>query len=215
MALEIIGAGFGRTGTHSLKIALETLGFGPCHHMCEIRKDPDSLKYWLNAQQGKPVDWQEVFRDYKSQVDWPGALYWRHLADAFPTAKIILTLRDPESWLESIINTIYPSLVNGRKKYSDTHQQMVSQMAYDSVFMGLFKGTLADKEYAMSVYREHVETVRKKIPKNRLLEYHAGDGWAPLCQFLNCEVPDIPFSQGNTEADFKANMQSMGQKKPA
>lgn len=212
MALEIIGAGFGRTGTHSLKSALETLGFGPCHHMYEIRKNPASLKFWLSAQQEEPVDWHEVFREYKSQVDWPGALYWRQLADAFPNAKVVLTLRDPERWHESVMNTIYPSLFEGREKYSDPHQQMVSQMAYDSVFMGLFKGKLADKQYAISVYREHVEKVRREIPKVRLLEHHADEGWAPLCSFLNREVPDLPFPQGNTEAEFRANMQSMGRK---
>ena len=88
MALEIIGAGFGRTGTNSLKIALEHLGFGPCHHMFEVRDNPERLPDWQAAADGRTVDWHHVFRDYRSQVDWPGARYWRELLDAFPDAKV-------------------------------------------------------------------------------------------------------------------------------
>lgn len=102
MTLEIIGAGFGRTGTNSLKLALEQLGFGPCHHMFELRDHPELVPDWEAAANGQKMDWQQVFSNYRSQVDWPGARYWRELAFAFPDAKVILSIRDPNEWFDSV-----------------------------------------------------------------------------------------------------------------
>ena len=110
MALEIIGPGFGRTGTHSLKIALEQLGFGPCHHMFEVRDHPEQLPAWQAVARGEQVDWDQVFRGYRAQADWPGARVWRELARHWPEAKVILTVRDPDEWFDSVQATIAPFL---------------------------------------------------------------------------------------------------------
>ena len=110
MALEIIGPGFGRTGTHSLKIALEQLGFGPCHHMFEVRDHPSSCRPGRPWHAASAVDWDEVFRGYRAQVDWPGARVWRELARHWPEAKVILTVRDPDAWFDSVQATIAPFL---------------------------------------------------------------------------------------------------------
>ena len=122
MALEIIGPGFGRTGTHSLKIALEHLGFGPCHHMFEVRDHPEQLPAWEAVARGEPVDWDEVFRGYRAQVDWPGARVWRELARHWPEAKVILTVRDPDEWFDSVQATIAPFLA-ARGQHPDAARQ--------------------------------------------------------------------------------------------
>lgn len=105
--LEVIGAGFGRTGTMSLKLALEQLGFGPCYHMTEIVKNPGHMRLWRIAHSGQPVDWAELFSRYRAAVDWPVCHYYCDLMSEFPDAKVILTLRDSRQWYESMTNTLY------------------------------------------------------------------------------------------------------------
>ena len=112
MPLSIIGAGFGRTGTMSLKFALEQLGAGNCYHMMETRKNPDHTELWLKAMNAEPVDWDELFRDYSAAIDWPACRFWRELSEFYPKAKVILTLRDPERWYQSMSQTIYQALTN-------------------------------------------------------------------------------------------------------
>ena len=132
MALEIIGAGFGRTGTNSLKIALEHLGFGPCHHMFEVRDNPECLPDWEKAANDERVDWDQVFQNYRSQVDWPGARYWRELAGHFPNAKVILSVREPDAWFDSVQATIAPFLA-ARGKHGDPHVNAIAEMAYKTI----------------------------------------------------------------------------------
>jgi hypothetical protein len=107
MNLEVIGAGFGRTGTMSLKVALEELGFGPCYHMREVFEHPEHIELWGAAIQGKPVDWEQIFGNYRATVDWPGCTFYNELLERNPDAKVILTVRDPQRWYESAYNTIY------------------------------------------------------------------------------------------------------------
>lgn len=109
MALEVIGAGFGRTGTNSLKLALERLGFGPCHHMFEVRDNPEQLPAWQAVARGKGADWDAMFKGYRAQVDWPGAAYWKQLSDHYPDAEVILSVRDPDVWFDTVQSTIGPS----------------------------------------------------------------------------------------------------------
>ena len=127
MALRIIGAGFGRTGTSSMKIALEHLGFGPCHHMFEVRDNPQLLPHWEKVADGQPQDWDEAFAGYRSQIDWPGARVWRELAGHYPDAKVILTVRDPDEWYDSMSATVIP-FIEGRGTYPDAHANGISTM---------------------------------------------------------------------------------------
>ena len=106
MALSVIGAGFGRTGTESMKLALEALGLGPCHHMKEGLPNPEQISLWRAVARGEPADWDQIFEGYRSAVDWPAAHYWRELAAHYPDAKVVLTVRSPESWYASMENTI-------------------------------------------------------------------------------------------------------------
>src|ERR1700712_4865879 len=107
MTLKVVGAGVGRTGTNSLKMALEQLLGGPCHHMVEIIFNPSQVSVWTDAIQGRPVDWGSVPAGYLSVVDWPGASFWPELSAANPDALVVLSVRDPEAWYRSATNTIF------------------------------------------------------------------------------------------------------------
>jgi hypothetical protein len=201
-ALRIIGPGFGRTGTHSLKLAIEELGFGPCHHMFEVRENPGQLRFWDALNKGEPVDWASVFAGYQSQVEWPGAHYWRELRHAFPDAKVILTVRDPDTWFDSIMETIIPSIAVGRTKYADPHQRAVSEMIYQMLYVGRFGGKMEDRGHSISIFNEHNRDVIERIPGDQLLVFDASSGWPRLCEFLEVEVPDRPFPVSNSSASF-------------
>ncbi len=201
MALEIIGAGFGRTGTNSLKLALEHLGFGPCHHMFEIRDNPELLPDWAAVARGAAPDWDRMFEGYRSQVDWPGAKYWRELAAYYPDAKVILTVRDPDAWFDSVQATIAP-LIAGRGTHPVPHLNAICDMAYDTLVKPTFDDRLTDRAHATQVFRDHIAEVQATIPADRLLTFDLGDGWAPLCAFLGVDVPDIGFPKTNSSKEF-------------
>jgi len=199
--LEIIGPGFGRTGTNSLKIALEHLGLGPCHHMFEVRDNPERLADWEAAARGERVDWNKVFRGYRSQVDFPGARYWRELTQAFPKAKVILSVRDPDQWFDSVQATIIPFLA-ARGKHPAPHVNAICEMGHETVDVQVFGGRLSDREHAKRVFRDHNAEVQSKIPADRLLTWDPREGWKPLCAFLGVAVPDLPFPKTNSSKEF-------------
>ncbi len=201
MPLEIIGAGFGRTGTNSLKLALEHLGFGPCHHMFEVRDNPELLPDWEAAARGEAVDWDHVFRGYRSQVDFPGARYWRELALHFPAAKVILSVRDADDWFDSVQATIAPFL-SARGTHPSPHVNAIAEMGYQTVVVQVFNNRMSERDYATRVFREHVAEVQSTIPSDRLLTFDLRDGWQPLCAFLEVKVPDIPFPRTNSSKAF-------------
>lgn len=204
MSLEIIGAGFGRTGTHSLKSAIELLGFGTCHHMYEVRRSNKQLSYWSDIANGKTPNWAEVFDGFSAQVDWPAARYWRQLAEFYPDAKVILTTRDPEDWYESILRTILPSSIIGRTEDPDRLGRMGSEIIYKIVLQDLFSGRLADKEFSIDLFRRHQKEVIDTIPAHRLLVYEASEGWGPLCDFVGVKVPNATYPHGNTIEEFRS-----------
>lgn len=201
MPLEIIGPGFGRTGTHALKLALEQLGFGPAHHMFEVRDNPEQLPKWEAAARGEKVDWDDVFRDYRSQVDWPGARYWRELAQRYPKAKVILTVRDPDEWFDSVQTTIIP-FVAARGKHTSSHVNGIAEMGYQTVAVQVFDDRLSHRDHATRVFRRHIAQVQSEIPSDRLLTFDVRDGWPPLCEFLEVDAPDIPFPRTNSSKAF-------------
>ncbi len=201
MALDIIGAGFGRTGTSSLKIALEHLGFGPTHHMFEIRDNPHLLPPWQAAARGEAIDWDETFAGYRSQVDWPGARFWRELADAYPDARVILTVRDPDQWFDSVQATIAP-FVARRGQHGADHPNAIAAMAHQLIVRAIFDDRLDERAHATEVFKDHIATVQATITPARLLTFDVREGWAPLCAFLGCPVPDITFPRLNSSRQF-------------
>jgi hypothetical protein len=210
MPLEIIGPGFGRTGTNSLKLALEHLGFGPCHHMFEVRDNPGLLPDWEAAARGEAVDWDKVFRGYRSQVDWPGARYWRELAQHFPNAKVILSVRDPDAWFDSVQATIAP-FISARGTHPSPHVNAIAEMANQAIVAQVFGNRMSEREHATRVFREHIAEVKSEIPAHRLLTFDLRDGWEPLCDFLEVEVPGIPFPRTNSSKEFVDEEWKQGQ----
>jgi len=201
MPLEIIGPGFGRTGTNSLKLALEHLGFGPCHHMFEVRDNPPRLPDWQALARGERVDWDQVFSGYRSQVDWPGARYWRELVKHFPRANVILTVRDPEEWFDSVQKTIVPFL-SARGTHPTPHVNAIADMGYELVARQVFDERISDREHAIGIFKEHIADVQSEIAPGRLLIFDVRDGWESLCAFLGVDTPDTPFPKTNSSKQF-------------
>ncbi len=202
MSLKIVGAALGRTGTNSLKLALEHLGFGPCHHMFEVRDNPEQLPYWQAAARGEPPDWDQVFANYQSCVDWPSARFWREIAAHYPDAKVLLTLRDAERWFASVHATIYP-VIESWPSREPGHFRDTMEMAQEIIVKQTFGGRLDDRDHALAVYRRHEEEVRDTIAPERLLAFDVSQGWEPLCAFLEVPVPDTPFPRSNTGEQFR------------
>lgn len=199
MALKIVGAGLGRTGTLSMKRALEQLGFGPCHHMIEVFMHPESVPLWIDAGDGRP-DWDAIFRDYTSMVDYPGARYWRQLAEHYPEAKVLLTLRDPDAWFESTQATIFAP-------NSPAVNAPPEMKRFFASFIGEFGERLHDRAFMTDHFRRHNALVQATIPKERLLVYEVGEGWTRLCAFLGVPVPDTAFPSENSREEFRARQQ--------
>ncbi|MGZ6049838.1 MAG: sulfotransferase family protein [Phenylobacterium sp.] len=201
MTLKVIGAGFGRTGTMSLKLALEQIGFGPCYHMVEVFKH-QAWDLWYEASKDPAhADWETIFKGYNSTVDWPNATYWKELADAYPDAKIILTERDPDQWFDSTQATIFANDLGAGTEGG------FPRMAA-AVVGALFDQKLHDRELCTRVFREHNARVRATIPPERLLVYELAQGWGPLCRFLGVPVPDTPMPKTNTTEEFQSRVAS-------
>jgi hypothetical protein len=197
MSLAIIGAGFGRTGTLSLKLALEHLGLGPCYHMTEVLQHPRFVEHWVRATEGARVDWDVVFQGYAAAVDWPACDYWRELAAYYPEARVILTVRDPEAWFVSTQSTIFGA-ANSALIDDSGIGQIVRAIAARH-----FGGVLNDRTRLIDAYKRHNANVRDAIAPSRLLVFQASDGWDPLCRFLDRPVPKTPFPSVNTTDDFR------------
>lgn len=204
MALGIVGAGFGRTGTRSLHQAIETLGFGPCHHMYEVRNSARQLALWQAIAAGAPPDWDAVFDGYGAQVDWPAAAYWRPIAAHFPQAKVILSVRDPEAWYDSMLQTIVPSATFGAEADPDPAGRAGSGIIRKVALEGIFQGRIQDRAFALDRFARHRQEVTDTIAADRLLVFDVREGWGPLCTFLGCAVPDQPFPSSNSVSEFRA-----------
>ncbi len=205
MALRLIGAGFGRTGTLSLKGALEQIDFGPCYHMLEVMQNEGASEHWYRAACGDAVDWDVIFDGYAATVDWPACNFYRELADKYPDAKVLLSLRDPERWYESCQNTIFASMKMDHSQSPEPVQRQI-RMVRKLIVDNTFGGDLDDKQNALAVFTRHVDEVKEAIPADRLLVYEVEQGWEPLCDFLGVDSPETPFPRVNTTEEFQGRM---------
>ena len=204
MPLKVIGAGLPRTGTNSLQIALNQLGFGPCHHMYELLQDPTRWPCWLRVYGGEPVDWEEVYAGYNSAVDAPASFLWRELSAAYPDAKVILTMRSPEEWRRSMLaagaairaNPPKPALASFLQKSVEFFAKLSSAMLPP------------DDASAFAAFAAHNESVMRAVPEKRLLVFDVRDGWEPLCRFLGVPVPGEPFPRTNSAEEFAERARS-------
>ncbi|KAK9760248.1 hypothetical protein K7432_015951 [Basidiobolus ranarum] len=205
--LEIIGAGFGRTGTSSLKVALEYLGY-PTYHMQDAKQlQHDS--YWIAAERGEFVNWDDIFQGYSATLDWPSIKYYKELLTKYPNAKVILSTRDPERWYESAYNTIYfPHRKTSLKilEWFSPKYRLHQEMLRTVLWRGTFHGRFGDKQYALTVFENHNEEVKRVVPPDQLLIFDPREGWEPLCNFLEKPVPQIPFPHVNDSLAFKSAM---------
>ncbi len=203
MALDLVGAGFGRTGTRSIKAALEQLGLGPCYHMFEVYENPSHVAVWQSAADGEAVDWDALFDGYRSAVDWPTCTFWKPLAERYPSAKVLLSVRDPERWYDSVMITIHRSSTTpSNDRAREIFRRMVASVAWE----GIFNGRMDEKAYVLDVLEKHIAEVKRRVPPERLLVYDVKEGWEPLCAFLGIEVPDRPFPRLNDKETFLQRM---------
>lgn len=198
MALRVVGAGLGRTGTLSLKVALERLLGAPCYHMTEVFQHPEHIPVWHAAARGQTPDWRKLLAGYAATVDWPAAAFWPELSAAFPDALVLLSVRDSHSWWRSAHETIFP---RSREAAGTEWYAMVEE-----VFGTRFTSATDDQAAAIAAFERHNARVRESIPAYRLLEWRAGDGWAPLCATLGVAIPDEPFPHTNTRTDWLASI---------
>jgi hypothetical protein len=202
MGLRVLGAGFSRTGTFSLKRALERLGVGRCYHMHELFAHADHAQEWERAAAGVAVDWERMFEGYAAACDAPACLFWRELAEFYPEAKVILTVRDPTDWYESMRSTVV-ELMQRPSRVPDPGAQAVLRMAQRLVLESFFAGRFGVADEAIQRFELHCQAVRAAIPAERLLVYEVAQGWAPLCTFLGVSVPNEPFPLTNERESFR------------
>ena len=205
MNLEVVGAGFGRTGTQSMKLALDLLGVGPCYHMMEVFGNLEHISLWTAATRGGKRDWDTLFADYRSTVDWPGCAFWRDLAAKCPDSKILLTYRDADAWYDSFHNTIYQAMTREAPTepvWAGEHFRMTRELILDQAF----DGRADDRAHVIRCYEEHNEAVRSEVSPDRLILHEVGSGWEPLCKGLGLPIPDAPFPRTNTTKDFQDRM---------
>ena len=217
--MRIVGAGFGRTGTTSLKAALEELGFGPSYTLGEVFRNPEHVRVWeaASGSAGEVVDWEGFLAGYGVTVDWPACSFYEEIMEAFPEARVILTVRDPAEWYESTRSTIHglrrltrgPLPVRAAFALAAPFARGAAgavRLADRLVWEDTFEGRFEDRDYAMEVFERHNGAVLRRVPPERLLVFDVREGWAPLCDFLGVEVPDKPFPRLNEARQMRRRL---------
>lgn len=195
MSLRVIGAGLGRTGTSSLKLALELLLGGRCYHMMEVFPRPADIPIWHAAACGGTVDWQALCAGFTAAIDWPACAFWEPLSVVYPEALIVLSTRPAEAWWRSASETIFPAML---REDNDWRRMIDAVLAHNGIT------DVTDKAHCIAAYESHNARVRERAPAARLLEWQPGAGWEPLCAALGADVPDTPFPHANSTAEFTA-----------
>jgi len=209
--MKLIGAGLPRTGTLSQKVALEMLGLAPCYHMVNVLGDLDEAQVWRRALEGEGP-WEEIFDGFQTTVDWPGSFFYRELVEFYPDAKVLLSVRDAEGWERSMRETIWGifygdmlihDLSDARCRVDPKWRAYIEMMEEMWRQSGLISDAAdTDSESMRSAMERFNQQVRETVPSDRLLVWSVGDGWAPLCQFLEVPVPDTPFPHLNDSKEF-------------
>jgi hypothetical protein len=221
--LKVIGAGLPRTGTTSMKAALERLGFGPCYHTFEVMRRPELAERWLPVCCGRPVDWDRTFDGFRSSQDWPASFFWRELAETYPEAKVVLTVREPHSWYVSfrMLGSINPGGPMREDEAPEAIRPVLAAMErlrplFERIGRSIFGEDwrfgekMPDEKRAVEAYHRYVGAVRATIPAERLLVFDVRQGWGPLCGFLGVEPPpDDPFPHLNDAESIRRMFERM------
>jgi hypothetical protein len=201
VALRIVGAGLGRTGTHSFKLAVEQLTGARCYHMVEVIERPQEATVWHAALRGDTSGLPALLADSVATCDWPACTFWRELAALDPDATVVLTTRDSaQEWWASIDRTIFAAARAGRP----SDDAAAERWAMFSELLDRFTPRWNQRDAAIAAYEAHNQAVRDGVPADRLVEWRASDGWAPICQALGVPVPSDPFPRVNSTAEFRA-----------
>ncbi|KAI8098789.1 P-loop containing nucleoside triphosphate hydrolase protein [Halteromyces radiatus] len=204
-SLQVIGAGVGRTGTMSLQAALNKLGY-KTHHCSNLYGDEtQDPGVWLRAFEHPDThddEWDKVYGDYTAAVDFPTAVFYKELSKKYPEAKFILTIRSPESWYESMKKTVFKQITHVLQGHKEAVRRMLKYIMLDGVMDEDGIPKTEDKEYMYRLFNEHNERVKQTIPADRLLIMNLGDGWEPLCQFLDKPIPDEPYPHTNSSENY-------------
>jgi hypothetical protein len=203
--LRVVGAGLGRTGTNSLKLALEQLLGGPCYHMFELMERREQLPQWVAAIGGESVDFAALLAGFAATVDWPACAFWRQIHAASPGSVVLLSTRDPAAWWASMENTIIPIL--SQPAPAEDEDWMRGQMMIKELFATTLTRDWDDRDAAVAAFERHNAEVRAEVPAERLIDWHTGDGWEPICEVLGLPVPEQPFPHENRSEDFSANVE--------
>lgn len=195
MQFRVVGAGLGRTGTLSLRFALEQLLGAPCYHMSEVFAHLEHVPIWTAAARGEMPDWRQFLQGYGASVDWPGSAFWPEMAAAFPEAIVLLSQRPADKWWESAHATIFKGI--GASADVSPWHTMVHEL-----FASRFITNLDDREAAIAAYERHNAKVRAEVPAERLLIWSPGDGWEPICAKLGLPVPSTPFPHVNSREEW-------------
>jgi hypothetical protein len=197
--MKLIGAGFGRSGTMSIKAALDQMGAGPCYHMKITLKRYHHMRFFMRAWRGQKVNWNRFFRRYNCVVDWPTCSFYKELMHEFPDAKILLNVRNPEDWWDSMHETIWAIQPAFPWWFPGIYRKIHDEI----IWGGNLKGVFEDRDKTLAVYRAWIEEVKHTVPADRLLVYQVKEGWKPLCDFLGIAVPDMPFPHINERKSFE------------
>jgi hypothetical protein len=213
--LQVIGVGMHRTGSMSVKAALERLGYGPCYHGMEALRRSRDGDHWMAAYEaGGQYDWSRIFAGYRATMDWPTIYFWEQLAAAYPDAKIVLTVRDPDSWWHSHAEMFRRGLALGESRTDDQRRWAEEsgfarmEQALGTVAAGTFDGRIFDKDRCQRIFEKHNAHVQAAVPPERLLVYRVQEGWDPLCRFLGVDAPDEPFPRVNVGDSLVDNIRT-------
>ncbi len=211
--IKVLNLSLGRTGTMSLKQALEDLGFNKCYHFSDMFIHPEHTDIWKSYAQGKPVDWEALFEGYQAGLYWSTSYDYLPLLEQYPKMKFLLTVRDPEAWYKSTFNTVYSlnrltlSRSIGLRIKGLFNPDLIKiykiwKLQEELLWQKTFKGRFHEKDFAIQQFKQHIESVKKNVPAERLLVYEIQQGWEPLCNFLQVPVPDKDFPRVNDTASF-------------
>ncbi len=220
MSIKIIGAGFPRTGTTTLKKALETLGYKDTYHFKDLIANPKKLKHWKELEEKGLTNFEQLFDGFQATVDFPGYPYYKILMEKYPDAKVILTKREVDKWYESTLKTVWKAGPQTALAKIVLLSKMIFNTSLRETFLCIkfmrntylkkqFNNKFATEAHAKEVFFKHIEDVKKHVPKNKLLIYDVSEGWQPLCDFLKLPVPDETFPHLNKKENFHEMVKGM------
>jgi len=201
MSLFVIGTGLSRTGTTTLRKVIEELGFGPCYNSTELFIRPRGIEFWEALEKGQEVDFESFFSDYNAIIGFPGYIFHQQLKDRYPSAKIILSYRDPDEWYEDISTTVFESASSHvNKAYANEVRsfdpyladciERIHALQLRMLEENYFEGRFSDQELSVKRYVEWNESIKEIYPEDELLVYQVTEGWEPVCEFLGVPVPE-------------------------